>query len=84
MVALLRLKRKVFSTGTVYISTNKQTNTVSELVDTFNIEIDFFLGALTAAWGPGYRPLPDKFMGEIRPPPAPIPPGNHTVIEYQV
>ena len=82
MVALLRLKRKVFSTGTVYIPP-KKTLTVSELVDAFNIEIDFFLGAVTAAWGPGCRPVPDKLMGEISPT-CPVPPGNHTVIEYQL
>jgi len=47
VVTLLRLKRKAFSTGTVYISKKKKNKrlTVSELVDAFNIEIYFFLDA---------------------------------------
>ena len=61
----------------------KKTLTVSELVEAFNIEIYFFLGALTAAWGPGCRPMSDKFMDEILPSTRPAP-GNHIVIEYQV
>ena len=60
----------------------KKTLTVSELVDAFNIEIYFFFGALTAAWGPGCRPMSDKFMGEI-PQLAPRT-GHYTVIEYQI